>query len=318
LEKVVALAQANPQASVYYSGWRLIDKDDSYLPQAPQINVIPPQDGLKTLLRNNYLNCSSILMRREAVLVAGSFDINFRRLQDWEFWLRLARTGHRFVGLPECLTYYRIHGSSLSTDPSGGQRAAMALAVKHFGPDDGQWQRWPADKRRMFGGVYRYHALTTSLIRGGDWSACARYLRRALLIDPSLAYDLDLFYELALGTQTLGQRGANAALNVAQRETELRQLLNAIFTKGDTALALLRRDTAVTAWYALALVAYNAQAYSHSRQFLRQLWQYKPLALMDRRVILLWLRNLVRDTGSLRHIRFQDGQYLSLYKRTRN
>jgi hypothetical protein len=305
LAKMMALAGQNPKTAVFYCGVYYVDENGRGLPQGGSSQVVVPEQMYHTLLRANFLVPSTILMRREAALAVGLFDPDFRRLQDWEMWLRLLRRGYHFRGIPHQLVGYRVHDSSLSTDPGAGQQAAMALALKHFGPDDGQWHQWPADKRRMFGGVYRYHALTASLIRGGDWSACAHHLRRALLIDPSLAHDLDLFYELALGTQPLGQRGAKAVLNMDQRADDLRQLLAAIFPKGNAELALLRRETAVTAWYALALVAYNAQAYSHSRHFLRQLGQYKPLALAQRHVILLWLRNLVRQTSLLRNLRFK-------------
>jgi glycosyltransferase involved in cell wall biosynthesis len=311
LARMMVLAQQEPKTAVFYCGVTYIDENGRALPQPGSSRVVPPAQMYHTLLRANFLVPSTIFMRCEAALAVGLFDPDFRRLQDWELWLRLLRQGYQFQGIPDQLVRYRVHDSSLSTDASSGQQAAMALAVKHFGPDDGQWQRWPADKRRMFGGVYRYYALTASLIRGGDWSACARYLRRALRIDPSLVHDLDLFYELALGAQPMGQRGANAALNMAQRETDLRQLLTAIFTQRDAALVLLRRDTAVTAWYALALVAYNAQAYGYSRQFLRQLWQHKPLALAQRRVIMLWLRNVARQIKFLKN--FRPKQTISLW-----
>jgi glycosyltransferase involved in cell wall biosynthesis len=305
LAKMMALAQQDSKTAVFYCGVSYIDENGRGLPQRGSSRVVPPEQMYSTLLRANFLVPSTILMRREAALAIGLFDPNFRRLQDWEMWLRLLRRGYSFRGIPDQLVRYRIHDSSLSTDPGGGQRAAMTLAVKHFGADDGQWAQWPADKRRMYGGVYRYHALTASLIRGGDWTACARYLRRALLIDPSLTHDLDLFYELALGTQPLGQRGAKSVLNMAQRADDLRQLLAAIFPKGNAELALLRQETAVTAWYALALVAYNAQAYNDSRHFLRQVGQHKPSALIQGRVILLWLRNLARQTRLLRNFRLK-------------
>jgi glycosyltransferase involved in cell wall biosynthesis len=303
LARMMSLARQEPKTAVFYCGVDYIDCNAQPLPQAGSSHIVPPDQMYHAMLRANFLACNAVLMQRDAVLTVGLFDPNFRRLQDWELWLRMLRRGDQFRGIPDQLAYYRMHDSSLSTDPSAGQRAAMALAIKHFGPDDGRHHDWPADKRRMYGGVYRYHALTASLIRGGDWLACGRYLYRALRIDPSLAHDVDLFYELALGAQPMGQRGANVSLDMDQCEADVRQLLTRVFDNGDTALALMRRHTAITAWYALALVAYNAEDYSHSRHFLWQLWQHGPLAPIRRRAFLLWLRNLVRQTGLLRNFR---------------
>jgi glycosyltransferase involved in cell wall biosynthesis len=302
ISKMLALARKEPGMAVFYCGFDFIDDNGQQLPQTGSSHVVPPGQIYHVLLRSNFLAPSTILMRREAALEVGLFDPNFRRLQDWEMWLRLLRRGYHFQGIPNQLVYYRIHNRSLSTDPYSGQQAAMALAVKHFGEDDGQWQQWPADKRRMFGGVYRYHALTTSLIRGGDWAACARFLRRAFLIDPSLADDLDLFYELALGAQPIGQRGTKTGLDFARREADVRQLLTSIFSGEKTASKSLQRKTIVTAWYALALVAYNFQSYHYSRHFLCQLWHYNPLSFLIRRVIVLWLRNLARQIQFSRYL----------------
>src|SRR5690606_3248420 len=119
-------------------GWRYMDAKGQNLLQAPSSHVVSPETMYRTLLKANFLIPSTIIMRRLVVLAAGLFDPDFRRLQDWELWVRLLRQGYRFIGTSACLVRYRIHDSSLSTDPAGGQRAALALVEKHFGPDDGQ------------------------------------------------------------------------------------------------------------------------------------------------------------------------------------
>jgi hypothetical protein len=216
-------------------------------------------------------------MRREPLLAAGLFDVKFRRLQDWELWVRLLRQGHLFAGLAEGLIDYRLHDSSLSTDPSGGQEAAMAMVVKHFGIDDGRPEGWPTEKRRAYGGVYRYHGVTASLLRAGDWQACGRYLRQAFQADPSLAEDLDLFYELALGVQPLGQRGLSGKLRLADNAAKIKALLEAIYQPPLNAEMAGHRARAFNmAYHALGLVAYNTGCDQLTARFLLIALRFRP------------------------------------------
>jgi glycosyltransferase involved in cell wall biosynthesis len=56
---------------------------------------------------------SFVLLRREVALRAGGFDGVFAQLADWEFWLRLLRTG-RFAFVTESLGRLRVHQGSQS------------------------------------------------------------------------------------------------------------------------------------------------------------------------------------------------------------
>jgi hypothetical protein len=256
--------------------------------------MLPPSELHDTLLRYNFLIPSTIVMNRSVVTSAGLFDLAFRRLQDWELWIRLLRQGCSFAGLDECLVRYRIHARSLSTDPGGGQQAAKALVQKHFGHDDGNPENWPADKRRAYGGLYRYCALTTSLLRQGDWGECARFLRLAFEADPLLAFDLDLFYELALGAEPAGYRNASSSPEVGENPTRMMALLKSIFERpAPLELASLRRPAHGTAYYALGLVAYSSQlSPSRCRHFVRKAFAYRPDLLSDGRALGLLVKSV--------------------------
>lgn len=299
LAQMLALASAQPEATVYYCGVLYMDEAGQPLPQAASGGqTYPPAEMYHRMLRANFLVPSTILMKREPIIAAGKFDVAFRRLQDWELWVRLLRQGHKFAGISKGLVYYRLHGSSLSTDPTGGQKAAMALAVKHFGPDDGRWDSWPEDKRRAYGGVYRYHALTSSLLRQSDWHACANYLRRAIQVEPALATDLDLFYELALGTQPLGQRGTAYQLDLEASADHLADLLAAVFaTPVAPGLAAVRQQAYGTAFYALGLVAYNVQQYAFSRRFMLRAVRYNPGLGLKSNVGPTVIKSIARSMG---------------------
>ncbi len=294
LNSMMSLAKTTPEAAVLYCGIIYIDEWGCYLPQFGRMRVLPPEELYETLLRYNFLIPSTIVMDRSVVMAAGLFDVSFRRLQDWELWIRMLRQGYTIAGSDECLVRYRIHAKSLSTDPKGGQQAAKALIQKHFGPDDEQWWTWPADKRRAYGGLYRYCALNTSLLRQGDWEECARFLRLALEADPALACDLDLFYELALGSAPAGHRDAVSNTDVGENATRMLGLLKNVFERPAPAqLTDLRRLTHGTAYYALGLVAYSSQlSPGRCRHFVRKAFAYRPDLLGDGRALGLLVRSV--------------------------
>ena len=57
---------------------------------------------------------STVVARRQPILDVGLFDVELRRGQDFELWLRLARHGCRFVYQDEVLAHRRLVENSLS------------------------------------------------------------------------------------------------------------------------------------------------------------------------------------------------------------
>jgi glycosyltransferase involved in cell wall biosynthesis len=65
------------------------------------------------LLRGNFINVQSALMRRRCLDSVGHFDKDLRVLEDWWYWVQLSRR-HRFLFHPEPLARYRVHGQSMN------------------------------------------------------------------------------------------------------------------------------------------------------------------------------------------------------------
>jgi glycosyltransferase involved in cell wall biosynthesis len=60
--------------------------------------------------------CISSVFRREVYEAIGGFDEIFRRNEDYEFWLRAAAAGFKFLQTPEPLGWYRRRPDSVSAD----------------------------------------------------------------------------------------------------------------------------------------------------------------------------------------------------------
>jgi glycosyltransferase involved in cell wall biosynthesis len=68
-----------------------------------------------SLLRENFIHTSSVLVRKDSLSESGMFDPMLINAQDWDLWIRLARAG-KFLFINEVLSHYRVHESqSVST-----------------------------------------------------------------------------------------------------------------------------------------------------------------------------------------------------------
>jgi tetratricopeptide (TPR) repeat protein len=237
-------------------------------------------------------------MCRSEVIAHGLFEQADRKMhgcEDWDLWLRLA-PNHIFIGTPTCLVRYRLHKSSMTANPSGMQQAVRAVIEKHFGPDDGQLQEWSPEKRRAYGGVYRYYALT-SIQRQHDWEKAGKYLHRAFTIDPDLSNDIDLFYDLAYGYQSAGYRDSSNRMNLESNSHNIHLMLASMFSSASTPdLARLRSQTYGTANYALGLVAYKIGRNSLSRRFIIDAIRAQPGLARDPQVLKILPKSFVNKS----------------------
>ncbi|MDP8224818.1 MAG: glycosyltransferase [Candidatus Lernaella stagnicola] len=76
-----------------------------------------------SLLLDNWIPTSTVLLRREVYDRAGGFDDRYVPAEDYALWLAVSRLG-RFARVDEPLATYRIHEAQLQSD-----RAAMAKAT---------------------------------------------------------------------------------------------------------------------------------------------------------------------------------------------
>jgi glycosyltransferase involved in cell wall biosynthesis len=63
------------------------------------------------LLAFNCIAQTSVMLRRRACIEAGGYADEFRDVEDYDLWLRLARLG-KLHNLPDALAGYRLHGDA--------------------------------------------------------------------------------------------------------------------------------------------------------------------------------------------------------------
>ena len=70
---------------------------------------------------------STVLARKQPIFEVGLFDETFRRGQDFDLWVRLAKMGARFVYQNEVLAHHRIVATGLSGDTVSQLKRTLAV-----------------------------------------------------------------------------------------------------------------------------------------------------------------------------------------------
>lgn len=93
----------------------------------------PEGDVLDALLRTNFIVNSSVMLTKRVVERIGLEDERFRRLPDYEYWLRASLAGVRFCCVHEPLVRYRMHAAQQGKKVSETLAYLVALYVKMLG-----------------------------------------------------------------------------------------------------------------------------------------------------------------------------------------
>jgi glycosyltransferase involved in cell wall biosynthesis len=140
------------------------------------------EDRLHEQMRGRSIFPSTVLLRREVVVRAGTFDEDLATGEDWLFFLRAATIGP-FVFLPEPTVLYRRHAGQVRSDPAAMEEALPVWTARWFGDPRAGALSGRARARllgRHLAWIARNHR------RVGDAGAAARCLRAAVRLDPRL------------------------------------------------------------------------------------------------------------------------------------
>lgn len=94
-------------------------------------------DALKKLLYMNFIPVGTALVRKKCLVEAGLFDENFRRVEDWDMWLRVALRS-QFAYSRKVWKLKRTHETNLSNNTEAMALSAIAVMeklVSEHGPD---------------------------------------------------------------------------------------------------------------------------------------------------------------------------------------
>jgi glycosyltransferase involved in cell wall biosynthesis len=167
LARQVAYLDAHPDVDLVYTDFYEIDPAGQVL-RAVRSPWYPDRRRFaREMLRNNFVNGSSVLMRRAAFDAVGGFPIWPRFQADGIMWFAMLARG-AFGHVPELLTSYRIHPGQGSQDVARLQRDMATYyrrALSFFTLEQlfGDLPAWPvgrADAYRELADILAYRQLT--------------------------------------------------------------------------------------------------------------------------------------------------------------
>jgi len=157
IAKRVALMERSPNAFMAHGAASYIDSNSRTIAAPyPPLEIPPIMSGeraLSVLLQHNIISTPSVLIRSKATeKITKHFDTDWRYAQDWFLWLLLAATEGDLLYDDAKLHRYRIHGGSLTNDPtkSATKRleirlvplCALAACASYSVSAGNLWKRW--------------------------------------------------------------------------------------------------------------------------------------------------------------------------------
>jgi teichuronic acid biosynthesis glycosyltransferase TuaG len=140
LEKQIAASSAYPETNVIYTdGWIFRDNDLENL--TPYVSItgrlIEGREMYKLEYNYNYIPILAVLAKRSLIDETGLQDEMpaIQGCEDWDYWLRMAKAGATFYGMPDKLFYYRKHGNNMSDNSIAMLLARVAVLIKNFDPE---------------------------------------------------------------------------------------------------------------------------------------------------------------------------------------
>jgi len=111
----VEALSAHPECAFVFGNFEVVDADRSPLPAWQQPSA--EGDAYLALLRRNYVAMlSAVMFRRDILNEVGGFDASLGAFEDYELYLRIARS-HPIHYHGKLLTEYRRHGTNITGNP---------------------------------------------------------------------------------------------------------------------------------------------------------------------------------------------------------
>jgi glycosyltransferase involved in cell wall biosynthesis len=108
--QVEHIEELSDDYGLLYGALRKIDDEGTPIPRRRSERQPPEGDVYRSLIRENFISASTVLVRRSCFDLAGAFDETLL-FEDYDMWLRLARVC-RVAYCPSPSTYSRRHSMS--------------------------------------------------------------------------------------------------------------------------------------------------------------------------------------------------------------
>ncbi len=182
LEAQVRFLDSHAEFGVVSGGWVYTDPTGKQIldegPPSFDIDL-----GLQTWLYQCPFIVNSVLIRRCWIDQVQGFDENFRRGEDWDFWLRLAFQGCRMAWEKSAVCTYRMHEGNMSRKAGDQKNAHLESFRKFFANPE-----LPPDLARQQNSVMAHHYLEGACreYQAGMFAEAKQDVMEAIRLDPRM------------------------------------------------------------------------------------------------------------------------------------
>lgn len=181
LEAQARRAKTNPEAGVIHTeGW-MEDDDDPATRRLMHARVSAPEKNFyRACFHDNFVFNSSAMVRREWAERIGGLDTapELLGVDDYDFWMRLARAGCVFGYVPEPLAIWRCHGGNLSGNETRRLKGCITVLERALKADPGlRTLMGPEAMRSRF--LFLRLEVAQRLIRKGQFDEAREQLEKA-------------------------------------------------------------------------------------------------------------------------------------------
>ena len=135
LEVQLGILAKNPDVALVYPNATIIADESDDEREFMQVSPSEGEVNFESLVRQRCTVMTCVTARMSVIREAGMFDESLRSCEDFDLWLRIARSG-RIIYHRRRLAIYRRHGGSLSSDRVWMVRHLLAVFEKCAGAFD--------------------------------------------------------------------------------------------------------------------------------------------------------------------------------------
>jgi glycosyltransferase involved in cell wall biosynthesis len=129
LDKVARHIRKNPEADIVNGDTLFVKNTQTVIRR----KYDHPMDENVLLYVGCYIPSTSTFIKRDVIQSGHLLDISYKVCMDWEYYLRLLRTGHRFSYIPESLAGFRWHDTNTSLiHRKRGEAEGRKLQLDHL------------------------------------------------------------------------------------------------------------------------------------------------------------------------------------------
>lgn len=182
----VAALDAHPRAGAVYSWTSFLQSDGQAL--SPDAPVYHEGNVYAALLQGNFINSgSNAMLRREAIAAAGYFDADLKSIEDWDYWLRVAKDWE-FALVPKHQVLYRQSATSMAAKVDVMEHYSVLVINRAYAAAPPELQHL---KPQTLANTYQYLArmCITHASDRQKLATAARYLKKAVRTSPQILGD---------------------------------------------------------------------------------------------------------------------------------